>query len=199
MQIKSGRKLYSLKESYHLTCLAFYSMPDLKNARKQGHISHQFFERIMLAVTEVNGCLICSYAHTKMALEAGMSPVEIQNMLSGEMSNVPAEELTAIMFAQHYAETRGNPSFNAWKQLVEVYGKLKALGILGSIRIIMLGNAYGIPWSSFFNRFKGKPDKRCRLSYELSMIFGSILFVPLALINVLLKRVISKKRSDAYS
>jgi AhpD family alkylhydroperoxidase len=38
----------------------------------------------MLAVTEVNGCEMCSYAHTKMALEAGLSNDEIQQMLAGD-------------------------------------------------------------------------------------------------------------------
>ncbi|MFC0273464.1 carboxymuconolactone decarboxylase family protein [Metabacillus herbersteinensis] len=32
----------------------------------------------MLAVTEVNGCEFCSYSHTKIALEQGMSQEEIK-------------------------------------------------------------------------------------------------------------------------
>ncbi len=63
----------------------------------------------MLAVTEVNGCDICSYAHTKVALEAGMSSQEIQNMLGGIIDDVPLKEVHGIMYGQHYANARGNP------------------------------------------------------------------------------------------
>ncbi|WP_256205872.1 carboxymuconolactone decarboxylase family protein [Carnobacterium iners] len=38
-------------------------------------------ERIMLAVTQVNGCSVCSYTHTKMALEVGMKSEKIKNIL----------------------------------------------------------------------------------------------------------------------
>lgn len=140
----------------------------------------------MLAVTEVNGCEICSYAHSKMALEAGLSNKEIQNMLSGESGDVPSEEMPAVMFAQHYADYRGRPSKESWERMIEIYGLPKSKGILGIIRKIMLGNTYGIPWSSFFNRFKGKPDKRSSLFYELTMIFCSFIFIPIAVIHALL-------------
>ena len=45
--------------------------------KKERQLSEHFIERIMLAVTEVNGCAVWSYAHTKMALEAGMTNEEI--------------------------------------------------------------------------------------------------------------------------
>ena len=78
-----------------------------------------------------------------------MSNEEIQNMLSGIFDNVPTEEMAAIMFAQHYADCRGNPSQESWEQILEVYSSSKAKGILGAIRMIMIGNTCGIPWSSF--------------------------------------------------
>ena len=48
-------------------------------------------------MTEVNECAICSYAHTKRALETGMTNDEIQDMLNGIMDNVPAEEVAGVM------------------------------------------------------------------------------------------------------
>jgi len=82
----------------------------MAQARKNKVMSSEFIERIMLAVTEVNGCEVCSYAHTKIALEQGMSEEEIGKLLSGDTEDIPAEEAPAIFFAQHYADTRGNPS-----------------------------------------------------------------------------------------
>jgi hypothetical protein len=121
-----------------------------------------------------------------MALEAGISSEEIQNMLAGVIEDTPPDEVTAVIFAQHYADTRGKPSKDSWERIVEIYGISKARGILGAIRIIMLANTYGIPWSSFINRFRGKADQRSNLLYEISMLITSLIFVPIVLIHVLL-------------
>ena len=186
MQIKLGRKLYSVQESYWILYKGLCSAKYMFKSKRNKELRPDFIERIMLAVTEVNGCAICSYAHTKMALEAGMSNEEIQNMLSGVFDNVPTEEMAAIIFAQHYADCRGNPSQESWEQIVELYSSSKAKGILGAIRMIMIGNTYGIPWSSFFNRFKGKPDERSNVLYEISMMTTSIAFTPVAIIHALI-------------
>jgi AhpD family alkylhydroperoxidase len=180
-----GKKLYSVQESYWILLNGMRTIKYMLKAKKNKKLSPKFIERIMLAVTEVNDCAICSYAHTKMAIESGMSIEEIQNMLSGVIDDVPADEVAAIMFAQHYADTRGNPTLESWRRIVEIYGISKSKGILGSIRTIMIGNTYGIPWSSFFNRLRGNPDQRSSLRYEISMILGTIL-IPISLIHALI-------------
>jgi AhpD family alkylhydroperoxidase len=186
MEIRPDRKLYSLKESYWITYNAIRSIPAIRNAIKKEGMSRQFSERILLAVTEVNGCLICSYAHSRMALETGMSNEEIQNLLAGTFDDVPQEEMAAVLFGQHYAESRGHPTKEAYDRLVELYGISMALGILGASRVMMWGNAYGIPYSSFVNRFKGKPDERCNLVYEVSMLLSTIFYLPISFIHALL-------------
>ncbi|MFA5396408.1 MAG: carboxymuconolactone decarboxylase family protein [Methanogenium sp.] len=148
--------------------LAFFSASDLLYSKKNELLSKQFIERIMLAVTEVNGCAVCSYAHTKMVLEAGMTNEEIQNMLARVSDDIPEKETFAVLFGQHYADSRGNPSEKTWKRIIEMYGLPEAKGILASIRIMMLGNATTIPWSSFLNRFRGKPDTRSGVLYVKS-------------------------------
>jgi AhpD family alkylhydroperoxidase len=186
MEIRPDRKLYSLKESYWITYNAIRSIPAIRNAIKKEGMSRQFSERILLAVTEVNGCLICSYAHSRMALETGMSNEEIQNLLAGTFDDVPQEEMAAVLFGQHYAESRGHPTKEAYDRIVELYGISMALGILGASRVMMWGNAYGIPYSSFVNRFKGKPDERCNLVYEVSMLLSTIFYLPISFIHALL-------------
>lgn len=192
MKDTAGRKLYSLGEFYKIIYLAFFSANDLLYAKKNELLSQHFMERIMLAVTEVNGCEICSYAHTKMALEAGMSNEEIQSMLAGMSDDVPEEEMSAYLFGQHYADTRGCPSKESWERVVEIYGPRQAKGILAAIRVMMFGNAAGVPWSSFVNRFKGKPDNRSNLPYEIGMILCTIFYPPVALIHALLAKLFKR-------
>jgi AhpD family alkylhydroperoxidase len=191
MKMELGKKLYSIKESYWILYNGMRTIKYMFMAKKNMKLSPKFIERIMLAVTEVNDCTICSYAHTKMAIESGMSNEEIQNMLSGVIDDVPADEVAAVIFAQHYADTRGNPTLESWLRIVEIYGIFKAKGILGSIRTIMIGNAYGIPWSSFFNRLRGNPDQRSSLLYEISMILGTIL-IPISFIHALISELFKR-------
>ena len=194
--VKLGKELYSVKESYWISYNGMRTLKYMRRAKRNKELSPKFIERIMLKVTEVNDCDICSYAHTKMALENGMTNREIQKLLAGIMEDVPEEELTAVLFAQHYADTRGHPTKESWKRLIEIYGLSKAKGILGFIRTIMIGNAYGIPFSSFFKRLKGKPDKRSSVGYEISMILGSIL-IPFSLIHALISDIYKNRLSDS--
>lgn len=186
------KKIYSVSEGYTIMVNAFRSMRSMSKAKKNKKLENEFIERIMLAVTEVNGCEVCSYAHTRMALEQGFSQEDIQQLLSGDTSKVPAVEGSAIMFAQHYADSRGRPSFESWQRLIEVYGDLKSEGILGAIRIITMGNAFGIPYSALRSRFKGQPVAKSSLGYELVMLLSVPVFMPAALLHALMANLLKQ-------
>ena len=190
---KSGSRLFSLAESYKIMYRAFKSIRFFSKSSKSDLVSKQFSERIMLAVTEVNGCAICSYAHTKMALENGLSGDEIKQLLGGAMDDVPSEELPAIMFAQHFAEMRGKPSEVAKRELIADYGKEKADRIVANINMIMLGNCYGIPGGSFIARFNknsnAKVDSRSNPFYEIIMILSGVVFFPISIVHSMIAKL----------
>lgn len=100
------KKIYSLKEFYITLYKGLRTIKYMIKNKKSKQLNPDLTERIMLAVTEVNGCEVCSYSHTKMALEQGMSNEEIQMLLTGNTESIPGEEAIAIFFAQHYADTR---------------------------------------------------------------------------------------------
>ncbi|WP_034551840.1 carboxymuconolactone decarboxylase family protein [Carnobacterium funditum] len=177
------KKIYSVREFYRILYQGLRTTKYMSKAKRNMDLSPEFIERIMLGVTEVNGCEVCSYAHTKIALEQGMSNDEIQNFLTGTADSIPSEELSAFLFAQYYADTRGNPTEESWDRIVSLYGEKKANGILGSIRTIMIGNVYGIALSAFLSRLKGKPIKKSGLFYELSMILSIIIYLPVSIIQ----------------
>ncbi|MDK2867587.1 MAG: hypothetical protein PWP51_2866 [Clostridiales bacterium] len=191
------KKVYTVSAFYPILFNGLRTFRYMRQAKKEGLLDDPFIERIMLAVTEVNGCEICSYGHTKMALEIGMDEAEIKKLLTGDTSELSLEEVPAIVFAQHYADTRGVPSEEAWEKIVDYYGKPKALGILGAIRAIMVGNAYGIALSALRSRLRGKPitkgnlfgEEKMRLSYELTMILSLIVYLPIALIQIIVANI----------
>ena len=189
-------RLHSLNEIYTIMFKGVLTAKYLRKAKNAGLLDQQFIERIMLAVTEVNGCDICSYAHTKMALESGMSENEIKNMLAANLEDVPSAQVMAIMFAQHYAETNGKPTLESWQKIIDTYGNVAADGILATIRIIMMGNVLGIPWSAFMKRLKGNRSNHSTLKYELSvMIIGSLMVI-VVIVHVLIAKIFNVKVID---
>lgn len=179
-----ARKHYSVREIYAITYHA--ARTARFRARSRLGRDRQFTERIMLTVTEVNGCELCSYAHARFAVEAGLSNAEVRALLGGSSEGVPDYQLPALAFAQHYADTRGHPTPLAWQDLVDTYGEQEALGALAAVRLMMWGNAAGIPLSSLRSRLKGEPDPGSTLRYEVAAILGTVVVLPPALVHALI-------------
>jgi AhpD family alkylhydroperoxidase len=180
------KKIYSHSEFYKSLYEAVRSVRHLAWARRKELLSQSAIERIMLAVTEVNGCEVCSYAHTKMALEKGMSAKEISDLLSGNADSVPEDEAIAVFFAQHYADRRGNPTEESWQRLIDQYGDAASKGILGAARIMTAANIHGIALSAMARRLKGSPVSKTGLIYEVSIILSIIAYLPAAVILAVL-------------
>jgi AhpD family alkylhydroperoxidase len=183
MALEFNKRLYTKKEMERFLKDAVRSVNHMKRAKKDGLLNDDFISRIMLVVTEVNGCEMCSYYHTSEALKNGVSQEEIAQMLSGSIDQLEEEESVALIFAQHYAETKGKPTKAAWKRLIKTYGKKKSLGILGATRAIMVGNTLGIAYGALKDRIKGNKVAKSSLGYELSIILGGILYLPVALVS----------------
>lgn len=97
----------------------------------------------MIAVTSVNECRYCAYFHSHVARAAGIAPHEIAQLLRGEFTDAPAEEMPALFYAQHWAETNAQPDPGLKAQLVETYGAETARAIEFVLRMIRIGNLMG--------------------------------------------------------
>ena len=137
------RTYKSLKELLNDLQFPIKNRKRLKELKKKGLISPAFRERLMLAVTKVNGCRYCSYFHAKQALKSGLTPEEINQLLSGDVNNCPGEESTAIIYAQHWAESDALPDPDAVRKLQKTYGTEIAEAIHLMLRMIRLGNLLG--------------------------------------------------------
>ena len=179
------KKKYSMSQLYSAILNSYLAMPAMIRNRRNKTVSPQFLERLMLAATEVNGCEVCSYAHTKMALKEGFSQDEVNAFLSGSNAYVREEEATALLYAQHVADTMGNPDPETDKRLADVYGSEKAATIKAGIALIMMGNTAGIPLSAFVRRLKGTPYTNSSLTYELGMLLVQPPFMVAALLHAL--------------
>lgn len=183
------KRKFSFKEMYRAFVLIPSVISKLRKNKKSKLISNDFIERLQLAVTEVNGCAACSYAHTQMALKQGMSNEEINSFLVGDGRFINPEEAKAIVFAQHFADSRGLPNQDAYQAVIDEYGEEKSSIILAASQIMFAGNIYGIPLSALQSRFRGKSFKGSSLVYELGMLITGLIILPIALIHGLLKNI----------
>ena len=177
------KRLTSTKQFYSYLSTLIGNIKAVRVAKKR--LDKQFQNKILLAVTQVNGCRYCSYLHTKHALESGMSEDEIQSLLDGEVGDVDDDETVALMFAQHYAETQAQPDNQSVKRLFEKYGEEKANDIIAIIQIIMVGNIHGISLDLLQSRIKGKSDPDSSVGTEFSTVLGVLLFIPYLFIKKL--------------
>jgi AhpD family alkylhydroperoxidase len=118
-------------------------LPSFKDTARSGRVSRAFAEKIMLAVTQVNGCRYCAYGHSRMALREGVAPEEIEGIMAAELGNFPEEEAVALAFAQHWAETAGRTDPEIERRFREYYGPVISLDILNWMRMIQMGNLMG--------------------------------------------------------
>lgn len=128
------------------------NMKRLREVKKRGLLSPAFQERLMLAVTAVNGCRYCSYFHTKKALKSGIPPPEISRLLLGDIDACPEEETTAVMYAQHWADSEAHPDLEIVRKLQHTYGVEKAEAIHLMLRMIRIGNLMGNTLDYLFYR-----------------------------------------------
>lgn len=124
----------------------------IQQAMRNQSISAEFRERLMLAVTAVNDCRYCSYAHTRKALESGMSEEEIHALNGGEFEHSPDLQVPALLYAQHWAETDGRVSAAARQKMIGKYGEANLSDIEMILRMIRMGNMLGNSWDCFLYR-----------------------------------------------
>jgi AhpD family alkylhydroperoxidase len=169
----------------------FAHLDELHRALTQQRISRALSEKIMLAVTQVNGCRYCSYAHTRLALQAGVSEPELRDLLMGEFSYIPQHELIAVLFAQHYAEQADRYEAAAWQKLTETYGAEAARDILTHIRVITFANLYGNTFDALLERIRFHPVPGSHFSDEVIVLSAGATIVPLGLFFGIIARRLS--------
>ena len=182
---ENTKRIYGVAVNARLLNDMLSNLPAMKRAARRGNVSKEFQERIMMAVTSVNGCEMCSYYHTGESLKLGMSRQEIDSLLGGEYLGVPEDELPAVLYAQHYAETTARPQKEVKEAFEKRYGKEAADDITAFIRAIMVGNAQGNIAGAFKKRLAGRPEPNSSLIKELSVMLSDIVLMPVLLIKAL--------------
>lgn len=161
------RKIYNLslflQDSWFLLTHAL----KIRKMFRDEHITRAFVEKIMTVVTAVNGCTYCSWFHAKQALSSGLDEDQIRDLMLLQFeADADDNELTALLYAQHYAETNRQPDPALTDRLYATYGAATSDNILLAIRMIFFGNLMGNTFDAFLSRLKGKPAEKSNILFE---------------------------------
>jgi AhpD family alkylhydroperoxidase len=141
---KFNRRTYrSLGEAFSDVRAVMSRRKEIRTLMDGETLDPAFRERLMLAVTAVNECRYCSYAHTRAALEEGISQEEIEALATGAFDDCPPEQVEALCYAQHWAESNGRPDPAARARVLERYGEAKLAAMELALRMIRVGNLAG--------------------------------------------------------
>lgn len=179
---KYEKRKYSLIEHIPIVFRAALGFLTLKSLKKKKVMNFKLKERIMLAVTEVNGCVLCSYVHTKLALKSGMTDDEIKALLAGDLENVPKEESLAVLFAKDYAYQKENIDPVYYNKIEERYGIYKAKAILSVCEVITMTNSMGIAMGLLKETLTFKHVKRSNILNEILIPILTMVLFPICLI-----------------
>lgn len=194
MKVFKNKKIYTYKEMFRTAVCFFNGLRFIKQAKKAKVINKAFVERIMLGVTEVNGCTLCSYQHTGVALKAGLSREEIRALLDGELQSVQENEIIGVLFGKHVADQRGLFDKEAYDRMVKEYGEERALGVLGAVRIIMFTNIIGIMGGVLFDTITFNNKKIGLFIHELVRLPLLVMMMPFALLTFIGLQFLSIER-----
>ena len=173
-----NRKIYTLKSLLNDLGFLILKTPQIFSTMRDKNISKAFFEKIMTVVTAVNGCVYCAWFHAKQSIKSGISSDEVKNMFNLQFHTDASEyELTALLYAQHYAETNRNSDKEMTDKLIEFYGNKTAEHIQIIIRMIFFGNLAGNTFDAFISRLKGKKAENSSVIFEFFFFVINIPFL----------------------
>jgi AhpD family alkylhydroperoxidase len=118
--------------------------------------SRSLREKVILGVTSVNDCRWCTWLHTGIALRHGVDLDELRSLLgSGTFGTVSDREATAILFAQHFADTLRRPTPAARLALARHFTPYQRLEVMAWIHFIYFTNLSGNSADAWLARFRG--------------------------------------------
>lgn len=187
-------RVFSIKEQIGNIYFGSKSFVLLKTSRKYRLMNKKLKERIMLAITEVNGCTMCSYIHTKLALSSGMKSEDIKSILGGDTTSIPLEEAVAVMFGQNFAYSKEVPSKESINRLYEEYGEQKAKLVIAVCYMITMTNGMGTSMDYLYSRLRLKKNKKSNILIELLNPLLTMLLFPIFVLLLFPKVTYSNRK-----
>jgi AhpD family alkylhydroperoxidase len=149
-------------------------------------------EQVVVAVAKVNACRMCEHAHTRMALEAGVSNAELAALENMDEGAFDRRTWLAIAHARERTKAdfvRPVPG-RAPVLLVQELGAQMYRDVEDVARVMTVANRIANTLNALSDRVRGNPVPGSRLLDELVI---NVLFLPGAWLGTLVAAVRQRK------
>lgn len=185
------QRLFSIREHFTLMKRAACGLRYNRINKAKKAMNKQRRERIMLAISEVNGCAMCSYVHTKLALQAQMTPDEIKEILSGELAHVPEQDVLAVLFAKDFAASHEVIDSASYRKIQDFYGTDGARAIVCASHVITMTTSMGISLALLKDRLLFKSHRQSHWWNELLIPLSTLVLFPMIYVVSLFSKPIN--------
>ena len=162
---------------FHLPNL-IYSFRPHQNSKRLAILA----KKCEVLVTEINGCAMCYYFHATDALRKGITNGELLELQNRNKpgNSLDKDDIVALTFAEHYADSAGDIDPLALTRLQSAYGKSMSRDLISHLRMVNLGTRTGNTVENLRERVKGNAVSGSKFHDEV-FVFCCLgwMFVPL--------------------
>jgi AhpD family alkylhydroperoxidase len=157
-----------------------------------GRLPRALREKLIVAVAQVNACRMCEHAHTRMALEAGVSDAELAALENMDESALDRRTWLAIAHARERTKANFAPVVDDGLQdaLLEELGTQTYRDVEDVARVMTVANRIANTLNALPDRRRGNAVPGSRLFDELVINF---MFLPGAWLGTLVAAVRQRK------
>jgi len=184
--------VYTLPELVKDLGAVFTRVPALWAIWMGGRLPRALREKIIVAVAQVNACAMCEHAHTRLALEAGVSDAELAALENMDQSAFDRRTWLAIAHARertkaNFAHVDEDASHDG---VIEILGAQTQRDVEDVARVMTVANRIANTLNALPDRWRGRPVPESRLFDELVINF---LFLPGAWLGTLVAAARQRK------
>lgn len=157
-----------------------------------GRLPRPLREQVIVAVAKVNACRMCEHAHSRMALEAGVSDAELAALADMDPSAFDRRTWLAIVHARertkaNFAPVAEDASREARNEALSAQTRSDVEDVA---RVMTVANRIANTLNALPDRWRGKPVPESRVFDELVINF---LFLPGAWLGTLVAAARQRK------
>ncbi|MFW2390237.1 MAG: carboxymuconolactone decarboxylase family protein [Polyangiales bacterium] len=177
-------RVYSLRELFKDLGTLIGRMPALMSIWIGGRLPRDLREKVIVAVAQVNACKMCEHAHTRMALEAGVSDAELAALENMDEEAFDRRSWLALAHARDRTQSGFAPITDVASRdaLANEIGAQTTDDIEDVARVMTMANRVANTLNALSDRRRGQAIPGSRFVDELVI---NIMFLPGAWLGTL--------------
>ncbi|HSN82783.1 MAG TPA: carboxymuconolactone decarboxylase family protein [Polyangiales bacterium] len=170
----------------------FSRLPSLWSIWVGGRMAPKLREQIIVAVAQVNACRMCAHAHTRMALDAGVSDAELAALEGLDEAAFDRRTWLALAHARERTKAGFAPkaSAEADASLIEALGEQTYRDLEDVAHVMTVANRIANTLNALSDRRRGNPVPGSRFADEVLI---NALFLPGAWLGTLIAAIRQRK------